>query len=344
MTETLVHGLLKDSDYSIIHINTSDNKSSSNQGKLDLGNVTNGIYNLIRLIKCLIIHKSDIVYITIASSEFACFIRDSLYIISTWLFRTKVICHLHAGDYNPGKGNWLKKAYFKFVVKRINTIIFIGQSIKCKVTADISVKNSFVLYNGIEPVTKNLKNKKDSNKFGVLFIGKLIEPKGFFDVIKSIPFVTKQTEQVELWFAGEFHSDKERDFAFKLIKNYGVEKYVKFCGLITGDKKAEFFAQGDIFVLPSYTEGHPISVLEAMSAGLPVIATDVGSIKETVIDGESGFIVPIGEPRIIAEKILILYNNPLLKDQMSTASLQTYKSRFTDDIFLANIKQIFDQI
>ena len=78
-----------------------------------------------------------------------------------------------------------------------------------------------------------------------------------------------------------------------------------------------------------------------MSAGLPIISTDIGSIPETISDGESGFIIPTGSPEEIAGKILLLYRNYGLRRSMSDMGKKIYETRFTREAFLADVQRIF---
>ena len=95
-----------------------------------------------------------------------------------------------------------------------------------------------------------------------------------------------------------------------------------------------YLAQCNAYVLPSYREGTPKSVLEAMSCGKAILTTDAPGCRETVTDGENGFLVPVKDDKAIAEKMLFLYRNPDICEQMGNASRQIAERRF--DVRLVN--------
>jgi glycosyltransferase involved in cell wall biosynthesis len=87
-------------------------------------------------------------------------------------------------------------------------------------------------------------------------------------------------------------------------------------GIVTGEQKNKLVLEADIFALPSYNEGLPIALLEAMAAGMAIITTPVGGIPEVITDGDNGFLVAPGNISDLAEKLTILVNNQELRQKM----------------------------
>ena len=94
--------------------------------------------------------------------------------------------------------------------------------------------------------------------------------------------------------------------------------------------------EADVFVFPTYYpfEGHPWVIVEAMAAALPIITTNQGCIKETVIDGKNGFIIPKKDPDAIAEKIICFITHPELRETMGNMSRKLYEENFTEKHFV----------
>ena len=344
INEVLVQGLRLKGSFHIIHLDAGDSRGNTNRGKIDFINVGKGLLDLLQLIRLVLVDKPDIVYIPIAK-DFMPFFRDSLHIILASLLGAKVVCHLHGGYFDLNSGNGLREAFVNFVLKRIDTLVVLGENIKQKFEKRLPVKEFAVLYNGIEPViqVESQKHSKQDERFHVLFIGNLRESKGFFDALRAAPLVLQETHQIDFWFAGEWPSDEIERYALDLIDQYKIEEYVKFWGLITGKRKLEFFKRGDILLHPTYYDGQPIVLLEAMSAGLPIISTDIGSIAETVADNQNGFIIPTGSPDEIAKKILLFYRNNALRTTMSNMSREIYEDKFTKEAFLTNAHRVFSE-
>lgn len=342
MSEILVNGLKSNGYFNIIHINSSDNRGNSARGKFDLTNIKKSLLDLISLVKYLLIYRPVIVYMTFHPSSYIVFFSNSLYIFSAWLFKAKIVCHLHGSGFflELHKNNPL----FKFILKKIHILIVLGEKLKQNLKNQLPVQNFIVIYNGIKPILQYKPAKKDNNMFHVLFIGNLVERKGFFDLLKAVPIVLKEAKNIYFLFAGEWASTKDKDYTLNFIEQNKIKENVKLLGLVTGEKKEDFFKKGDVLVLPSYREGQPIVILEAMSAGLPVISTDVGSVAETVSDNINGFIVPIGKPDILAEKILLIYKDDELRNSMSYMSRKIFENKFSENSFLKNMQKLFISI
>ena len=178
----------------------------------------------------------------------------------------------------------------------------------------------------------------------ILFIGNLHQSKGLFDLLHSIPDVTAINPKVHYWIAGEWTSDIERRQAMQILSEHDIEKYVTFLGLVTGEEKIEFFMQGDVLVHPTHYDGQPLVILEAMSVGLPIISTNVGSIMETIEDGKNGYIVPTNKPNKIAEAILKFSSNESLLNEMGQKSKTIFNYRFKDAVFVKRVSKIFQDI
>jgi glycosyltransferase involved in cell wall biosynthesis len=104
---------------------------------------------------------------------------------------------------------------------------------------------------------------------------------------------------------------------------------VRFPGPVGIAEKAALLARASVLVLPSHSEGQPWVILEAMSAGVPVVATDTGAIPETIVDGVGGFVIPIGDTLALAARVTELLRDDDLWTRMSQAALQRYQERFT---------------
>jgi glycosyltransferase involved in cell wall biosynthesis len=109
------------------------------------------------------------------------------------------------------------------------------------------------------------------------------------------------------------------------------------------DDVKEWLGAMDVFTMPSLSEGLPLSLLEAMAAGVPPVVTRVGGMPEVVRDGESGFIVPPGDGAALADRISFLLGNPPLASKMGTAARDCILDRFTVDRMAAEYCDVYRQ-
>ena len=131
----------------------------------------------------------------------------------------------------------------------------------------------------------------------------------------------------------------ERDRLIALARDRGVAHAVTFPG--HADDVPAVLAASDLFVLPSRSEAFPNAVLEAMAAGLPVVASNVGGIPEIVEDGRTGLLTPTGDPSELADRLLRLMSSPTLADTLGGAARAEIRARFSFDRMVAGFEQLY---
>jgi glycosyltransferase involved in cell wall biosynthesis len=148
-------------------------------------------------------------------------------------------------------------------------------------------------------------------------------------------------ENVVLNIAGE---GSERARLTQQIQSNGLENRVMLLGEVSKTEIAKRLAQSDIFCQPSLQEGLGIAALEAMAAGLPVVASKVGGLIEVVIQSETGLLVPVGDARAFAHAIASLLENPLKATQMGATGRDRVEKYFTREAMLAQTEQFYQEI
>ena len=128
----------------------------------------------------------------------------------------------------------------------------------------------------------------------------------------------------------------------ELTANYSLSHKVHFIGF--SGSPSDFFASSDIFILSSNWEGLPITIIEALSSSLPVIASDVGGCRELVLNGYNGFLVPPHSPPDLAHSIHLLIREQLLRSRMSSASKKVYDNIFSFDRFINSTLSVYDSL
>jgi len=335
-------------NFQLIHFDISDHRGLKNIGRLDIRNIGLAVKHFFELISLLIRKHPQVVYIPICQTVIG-FLRDAVFIFSSRLFGASIIIHLRGSYFRTlyERSNLLIRFIIKYTLKLVSRVIVLGESLRYIFEGLVPSSRIAVVSNGIEDPFKNnfdRKKKKIKDSIKILYLSSLAKEKGYLDVIRSIPLVISKYQSVMFLFAGEYWNKKDEIFAKDYITDNKLANWVRHLGIITGEKKFELFFSSDIFVFPSYNEGQPIVLIEAMAAGLPIITTDTGAIREMVIDGENGFIIDKQSPEQIAEKIIYLIENHDIRKEMGWKSRERFLRHYTKDKFIGRLGEVFEEV
>jgi sugar transferase (PEP-CTERM/EpsH1 system associated) len=170
-------------------------------------------------------------------------------------------------------------------------------------------------------------------------VGRLHSQKGFSDLLTALAQVRRRIPSVRLFLAGdgELWADLEAQ-----SRSLGLSEAVTFAGVRTD--VPEILAALDVFVLPSLWEGMPNAVLEAMAAGLPVVATAVGGTPEVVVDGVTGLLVPPRDPDALARAIESLLRDPGLRRKMGQAGWKRVERCFSVEQMVRKTEYLYETL
>ena len=175
--------------------------------------------------------------------------------------------------------------------------------------------------------------KFDNGLVNILCVGNIRYNKGQFYLLQAVKSIQ---QDIKITFVGMV---KEKDY-LERVNRYIIENdlsgKVQFKGFLRGVKLADEYQKADIFVSPTLKEGFGMTIYEAMSFGLPIVSSKIGSIMEQLTDGEEGFLVPSQKPEVLANKIITLIENPKLRAKMGESG-QKRSSR------LQTIDKVFEQ-
>jgi glycosyltransferase involved in cell wall biosynthesis len=178
-------------------------------------------------------------------------------------------------------------------------------------------------------------------KIEVLFVAGLYPfRKGILDILKAIPFVIEKNKNISFLFTG---GDNVKSVIPK-CNEMGITSYVKFLGWVSEEKKLKLYGDSDILILPSYDEGLPYVIIEALASGLPIISTYVGGIPEAVENGTNGFLINPGDYRALAEKILLLSQNKNLRQSIAKANIKKAETQYNKHRAMETIQLIYENL
>ena len=185
-----------------------------------------------------------------------------------------------------------------------------------------------------------IKKNFDKRKNLVGYIGRLTKAKGVLDFVQAIPMVLKKEDEIKFVIGGDgnlFNEIKE------FIDKNRLSDKVELTGWIPNDKLPDYLNELKLVILPSYTEGLPNLLLEAMACGTPALATPVGAIPDMITDGETGFIVENNSPECIAENVIRALEYPNL-DEIVKNARELVEKEFTYDATVESYIKILENM
>ncbi len=242
------------------------------------------------------------------SSSNLSFYRISFFILlGRFLSRSKIILHIHASDFYDFFIDSRKLYKFKnYVFHNCDSILVLCEDWQKKLKRNYNLNNIIVIYNPITIKKQSIKTTSDN--FTILFLGFLIKSKGILDLIQIAKNIHEE-KKIRIKFVIAGKGELENTIK-KQIRKYSLNETIDFVGWLDDRNKEVYLSNSDILLLPSYKEGMPISILEALSHSLPILSTNISGIPEMVINNFNGFLLPPGDIPGFVQKITYLYNNP----------------------------------
>ena len=277
----------------------------------------------------------------------------SFYRMQPFLFmaakrKIPVIDHCHGADFDEFFVNapTVKKKLIKRVYSKFDKVIALSDEWKQKLSCIVDKEKLVVVSNYCKPEkTEDIERLEDIRFHNrqVIFLGEIGQRKGGFDFASIISSTAAKLPGVRFVMCGDGAKDdvaKIRADVRRLCR--GVD--VVFPGWVRGKKKDELLRQSSLFLLPSYQEGQPMSILDAMAYGLPIVSTFVGGIPKLVDDGKSGYLVSPGDADAFADKISALLTDKETYVMASRESLRIAVSRYGFEAHAKEISKLYDSI
>lgn len=182
------------------------------------------------------------------------------------------------------------------------------------------------VYNGATAIDRVPFDELGKRGFTLVFVGRLAEVKNLQTLIRAVSIAAEQVPELAFWVVGDGPVRAELE---ALAAELRVADRVRFWGQRLDT--AQFFSAADAFVMSSVSEGLPMSLLQAMSIGVPAIVTDVGGMAEVVRLSGAGLLAPVGDSAAMAAAIVRLAGDPELRGEFSLRAKQSYAAEFTLD-------------
>lgn len=256
----------------------------------------------------------------------------------------RIITTRHYAYYHKQKGlvNWIERKTAVFN----NEFIAISNAVKEHMikTEKYGPERIAVLYNAVDLDLLDSSDgeitERDSG-FLIGSVGRLHPSKGYDTLLKSMPQVIKRFPQAKLMIIGD---GTQRDHLQRICADLGISEHVVFLGTKTHAQVIDFLKKLDLFVLASNWEGFGLVLVEAMALGKPVVATNVGGIREIVQDGQTGYLVPPGQPDALASRMIRLLEDQPLSREMAKMARKRVEANFSMKRMIYGLDQLYRKL
>lgn len=287
-----------------------------------------------RLMYRLAAHKPDALYFTFTPAG-AGFFRDCLYVAIAKAAGVPCILHLHGKGLATYAGRGLRRRLRDMTFANTRVIV-LAERLRSEVAAVPCVLGVYVVANGIPDI---LGTSERTGEPRILYLSTMVEDKGPLVLLEALALLAQRGIHVDATFAGPNYRGCVARFE-RRVRELGLTERVRYIGPVFGEDKNRLFATHHIFVLPSRNDAFPLVVLEAMRAGMPVVATAQGGVPEMVADGENGYVVNAPNADDFADRLATLVSNSALRERLGAESRRRFAARFTIDAFETRIRDV----
>ncbi len=226
--------------------------------------------------------------------------RLFFFFLIAWALGKRTIWHVHGSSFDTyyRTSTRLEKAAIRFGLSRADAVIALSESWVIKLQEISPGSRVSILHNGVNVEKYHVERTGSHSPMTVLFLGRIGERKGTFDLIRAAARLKDM--DIRFLIAG----DGDVEGANAAIRAADLAGKVEVLGWVDDKRVVELLGRSDLYALPSYDEGLPMGILEAMAAGLPILSTPVGGIPDAVTDGVNGYLIEPGDSEALADRIL----------------------------------------
>ncbi len=280
--------------------------------------------------------RIKIVHIHVSSG--GSFMRKSLIVLISKLFGRKVILHVHSGGFKVflNKSSLLKR-YILYILNTANEIIVLSKEWKVYFDSILKKGNSVIVNNPVK-VPNTVKDNLVQSPIKILYLNHITTNKGIFDVVETFRrYASSLKGSFKLVIAG---AGDGIDKFNSMIADDELSDLVDFKGWVSGKQKDDLISDCNIFILTSYFEGLPMSILESMALGKAIIASEVGGIPSVVRPGENGWLVQAGDINALYKVLLEIKSKPSIVEAYGLNSFEKARAYSTEEV-LKTLNQVY---
>ncbi len=319
--------------YPVVHLATHCDGSAAAKFRCALG-------AFVKYVTLLVSGRIALVHVHSASN--ASFWRKFPFIMLAFATRRKVIYHLHGGGFLQfyAKSGAIGKRCIRSVLNGAATVIAVSDYWLAPLKSIAPQARIVRIYNPLSDASLlELPHVKDAAP-RLLFLGRIAADKGVGELIAAFAAAHSVLPELRLAFGGDGELAAARAQAAKL----GIEPFVEFHGWVGHEQRKTLLQTSSAFVLPSYMEGLPMALLEAMAAGLPAIASRVGGVPDLVSEGVEGLLIEPKDQEGLRAAIGALFADEERRQSMGIAARARILKDFYPGTIISQVGAVYDSL
>jgi glycosyltransferase involved in cell wall biosynthesis len=268
------------------------------------------------------------------------FWRKSLFSLVSRMAGVPVVFHLHGSEMQSfvEAQSALFQRLIGWILAKQSVVVVLSMSWLHYVKSISPQANVKILPNYVElPEERGNAIGDSGTNVVVLFLGLVGTRKGVYDLLPAFKEALVQVPSLHLIIGGNGEVDRAQALAVELQ----IENQVTFAGWVNGKEKVDLLKRAQIYVLPSYNEGLPVSLLEAMSWQVPVISTRVGGIPDLVREGVDGLLIDAGDRTALSSAIIELAQQTELRQKMGIAARDQVNNNFSKQVVMPKLEELY---
>lgn len=347
---------------SVIVENATLRADNMTKGRVDIPGLSAFLKAYPRFLRAA--HKSDVVYLVAAAGTMGC-LRDAVLIASARVMGRRIVLHFRGGRYQQyfAESSWTMKRVLRFAWGSASQAIVQVPGLRGALAEAAPHVDVAVLPNGLPSKEHPAKRDYTTDDPRILFVGHLTYAKGFYDLMHAFAEVRKKWPRAVLVCAGELPRAEASLAAFLpaadqkafLAQMHRVSDEIRaflvagdatgvhYAGIVSGPAKKDLFAGADLFVLPSYTEGFSLAILEAMFHGLPVVTTRIGGSPDIVRDGVNGLLIEPGDRAGLVVALERMVASQAMRESMGRLNAREAREHYELEVVAKQFAAILQQ-
>ncbi|MHC1729265.1 MAG: glycosyltransferase family 4 protein [Syntrophobacteraceae bacterium] len=340
--------------FGIRFIRSTGDRPSSDWGKLCFSNILFFFKTVRMLVLSIISYR--IIVCHIHTSYGISFYKNLFFALLCKLFGKSVVLHIHGSQIASTLNTRCRliSTLNSLLISACDAIIVLNSEVfELVKKSNYSEKKIFLIPNVIinkphhseeSDGLSALTNFKANGISIIMTVGVVGRRKGIFEIIRMASLAADNKERLVFFVVGGWADTQEKKKVLDEIEKLSLNDYIVFAGEVPHGEVLEYYRFADIYLLPSYHEGMPISILEAMAAGLPVISTPVGGIPELISDGVNGYLVPVGDAESTFLALIQLVKDTDLAREMGKRNLYEMGRRYGPKDFSNDLIRVYGSL